>query len=256
MPAKKMVLKGLIFFAFLLSFSQKAFSINTVETFNPQTGYFSIDFGISGMRSKMKSSKVKSKVVLGKGLNPYISAYMGMQLQGTQYLSYGWSGLFMGAISKLYSYNNFSFDLTLEAGLFNDLFYAAPGMEINFDLAPDQQIMGFYLDVIENISGADIYISGANGNDSVRIFRITPETELNIGYYISLIEGQQLHIRFDQRFRHNPAFGERRYEIEALRMGYNMMMSDGFQIQTEFEYQIPMKREKNRYGFRIGLVKW
>jgi hypothetical protein len=247
--AKKKKLKGLIVFAFLLFLSQKAFSVNTVETYNPQSGYFSIDFGISEMQPKLNASKVNSKVVLGKGLNPFISAYMGMQLQGTRYLSYGWSGLFMGAISKLYSHNNFSFDLTLEAGLFSEMFYSAPGIEINFDLAPDQQFMGFYLDLIENISGADI-------DDSLRIYRFTPETELNIGYYISLVEGQQLHIRFDQRFRHKPAFGERRYEIDALRLGYNMMMNDGFQIQTELEYQIPMKREKNRYGFRVGLVKW
>ena len=215
-----------------------------------QSGYFSIDFGISEMQPKLNASKVNSKVVLGKGLSPFISAYMGMQLQGTRYLSYGWSGLFMGAISKLYSHNYFSFDMNLEAGLYyNNLFYAAPGIEFNFDLAPDQQFMGFYMDVIETITGADI-------DDSVRVYRFTPETELDFGYYISLVEGQQLHIRFDQRFRHNPAFGERKYEIEALRVGYNMMMNDGFQIQTEFEYQIPMKREKNRYGFRVGLVKW
>lgn len=249
MLANKKVLTGLFVFAFLLSISQNAYSINTVETYNPQSGYFSIDFGISEMQPKLNASKVKSKVILGKGLNPFISAYMGMQLQGTRYLSYGWSGLFMGAISKLYSHNHFSFDLTLEAGLFSDLFYAAPGIEINFDMAPDQQFMGVYLDLIENITGADI-------DDSNRVFRFTPETELNFGYYISLIEGQQLHIRFDQRFRHNPAFGERKYEIEALRLGYNMMMTDGFQIQTEIEYQIPMRSEKNRYGFRVGLVKW
>jgi hypothetical protein len=248
--ANKKVLKGFFVFSFLFSFSQNAFSVNTVETFNPQSGYFSIDFGISEMQPKLNASKVNSKVVLGKGLSPFISAYMGMQLQGTRYLSYGWSGLFMGAISKLYSHNYFSFDMTLEAGLYyNNLFYAAPGIEFNFDLAPDQQFMGFYMDVIENITGADI-------DDSVRVYRFTPETELDFGYYISLVEGQQLHIRFDQRFRHNPAFGERKYEIEALRVGYNMMMNDGFQIQTEFEYQIPMKREKNRYGFRVGLVKW
>ncbi len=249
MLSNKKELAGLFAIVFLLFISQKAFPVNTVETFNPQSGYFSIDFGVTEMQSGLNTSKVKSKAILGKGLNPFISAYMGVQLQGIQYLSYGWSGLFMGAISKLYSHNHFSFDLTLEAGLFSYLFYAAPGIELNFDLAPDQQFMGFYMDVIENITGADI-------DDSSGVYRFTPETELNMGYYISFIEGQQLHIRFDQRFRHNPAFGERKYEIDALRLGYNMMMSDGFQIQTEFEYQIPMEREKNRYGFRVGLVKW
>jgi len=247
--ANKKVLTGLFAFIFLIFLTRSAFSINTVETFNPQTGYFSIDFGISEMQSDMNDSKVKSRVILGKGLNPFISAYMGVQLQGSRRFSYGESGFFMGAISKLYSRNYFSFDLTLEAGLFSDLFYSAPGIEINFDFAPDQQFMGFYLDAIENLTGEDI-------GDSVHVLRFTPETELNFGYYLSLIEGQQLHIRLDQRFRHNPASGERRYEIDNLRIGYNMMMSDGFQIQTEFEYQIPMKREKNRYGFRIGLVKW
>jgi len=244
----KKILKGML--VFLLFLSQNVLSVNTVETFDPQSGYFSIDFGINEMQSMLSDSKVNSKIVLGKGLNPFISAYMGMQLQGTKYLSYGWSGLFIGAISKLYSHNHFSFDLTMETGLFNDMFYAAPGMEINFDMAPDQQFMGFYLNVIENVSGADI-------NDStISFYGFTPETELNVGYYISFIQGQQLHIRFDQRFRHNPAFDERRYEIDALRLGYNIMMNDGFQIQTELEYQIPMKREKNRYGFRVGLVKW
>ncbi len=249
MLANKKVLTGLFTLIFLFFLTRSAFPINTVETFHPQTGYFSIDFGISEMQSDMNASKFNSKVILGKGLNSFISAYMGIQLQGSRRFSYGESGYFMGAISKLYSHNYFSFDMILEAGLFSDFFYSAPGIEINFDLAPDQQFMGFYLDAIENLTGVNI-------GDSVQVHRFTPETELNIGYYLSLIEGQQLHIRLDQRFRHNPAFGERRYEIDNLRLGYNMMMSDGFQIQTEFEYHIPMKREKNRYGFRIGLVKW
>ena len=76
MIANKKVLKGFFVFSFLFSFSQNAFSVNTVETFNPQSGYFSIDFGISEMQPKLNASKVNSKVVLGKGLSPFISAYM------------------------------------------------------------------------------------------------------------------------------------------------------------------------------------
>lgn len=247
MVVNKKVLTGICFSLFLLSFSQKSFSINTIETFDPHSGYFSLNFGFTDLKPGLNGSKVNTMAVLGKGLNPFISAYMGVQLQGNRFLSYGESGLFLGAIATLYSFNRFSFDMTLEAGLINDYFYSAPGIEINFDLAPDQQFMGFYVDATEHMTGAD---------DSGSGLKFTPETELCVGYYLSLIEGQQFHIRFDQRFRHNPAYNEPKYEIDALKLGYNLMISDGFQIQTEFEYQIPQRNDKNSFGVRIGLVKW
>ncbi len=250
MLVNKKVLTVIAIFIFLLSFSKKSHSLNTIETFDQNRGYFLVNFGFTDLQPGLNGSKVNTMAVLGRGLNPFISAYMGVQLRGNRYLSDGESCLFLGAIAKLFSYNKFSFDLTLEGGTLNGYFYTAPGIELNFDLAPDQQFMGFYIDAKEHMTGVDV------GDTSSSVLQFTPETELCVGYYLSFIEGQQLHLRFDQRFRHNPAFNERKYEIDALKLGYNVMVSDGFQIQTELEYQIPLKNDKNRFGVRIGLVKW
>lgn len=248
---KKKVLTAYYSLIFMLLIVGKPFSINTVETFDPQNGYFSLDFGFDNLRSKLNGSKVNGQAVLGKGLTQFISAYMGVQIAGKEFLSNGEGGFFLGAITTVYSYNHFALDLTLEAGLINEYFYSAPGLEINFDLLPDQKFMGFYINAAEHMTGEEAQDDSANS-----YLAFTPETELNVGYYLSVKEGQQFHIRFDQRFRHNPVNNEPRYEIDALKLGYNLMVVDGFQIQTEFDYYIPEKNHKNQFGFRIGLVKW
>lgn len=240
--------------------STSAFSFSTVEQYDQDNGYFSIDLGMENIKTGFDDSKVDGCAIIGKGLNSYISAYMGLRVQGNKFFSDGFGGLFLGSFATLYSYKNFSFDAIVEAGLINDLFYAKPGIELNFDLDRDRKNMGFYLNLNEELTGVDTsweYDDTATlVNETTPKHVFAPETELNVGYYFSIIEGQQLHIRLDQRFRNKPLFDQKVYSIDNLKIGYNVMIADGFQIQTEFDYHIPQYKSKSKYGFRIGLVKW
>lgn len=239
-------------FPFLLLSSIPVYSFNSLEPFDPQNGYFSLEMGYDEMESHFNRSKVKGQAMLGTGLNSFLSGYLGVAIEGNKFFSNGSGGFFLGTFATLYSFNHFSLDVSLEAGLM-DAFYATPGIEINYDLAPDQQFMGFYLNVNEELTGRDTDTS-ETGDSAKYVF--TPETELNFGLYVSFFKGQQFHIRFDQRFRNNPLPNEHIYKIDALRFGYNIMIADGIQIQTELNYQIPQYNDNSRFGFRIGLVKW
>jgi hypothetical protein len=247
----------LMFFALPV---KKIFPFGTLEQFDQLDGYFSIDLGIDNGKSDLEGSLVDGSAIIGKGLNSYISAYLGVKVQGNKFFSNGFGGLFLGSIATIYPYKKYSVDLSVEAGFVNESFYAKPGIEVNYDLAPNQQFMGFYLVINEEFTGIDT--SWDHDDTSTLVDESTPknvfapETELNIGYYISILEGQQLHLGFDQRFRNKPLFDQAVYKIDALKIGYNVMISNGFQIQTEFDVHVTQDNNKNKYGFRIGLVKW
>jgi hypothetical protein len=231
-----------------------------LDQFDQQNGYFSIDLGIDNGKSDLKGSLIDGSAIIGKGLNSYISAYLGVKVQGNKFFSDGFGGLFLGSIATIYSFKKFSMDITVEAGFVNESFYAKPGIELNYDFAPDQKFMGFYMDINEEFTGIDT--SWEQDDTSTLADESTPKnvfapvTELDIGYYISILEGHQLLLGLDQRFRNKPLFGQNVYKIEALKIGYNVMISGGLQIQTEFDVHVAQDNTKSKYGFRIGLVKW
>ncbi|MFW6253290.1 MAG: hypothetical protein ACOC41_00025 [Chitinivibrionales bacterium] len=244
----------------ILTNAGKAYSLNTIETFDQYNDYFSIELGLQELGPGSLGPKTTGTAILGRGLNSFISGYMGVIVQGNRYFSGGSGGFFMGSIAGIYKHLPFSLDVTVEVGLYDYYFYASPGVEVNFDLAPDQQFMGFYLSAAEQLTGRDTAWAEDDTttphDESSPKHVFAPETELKLGFYYSFIAGQQLHLRFDQRFRNNPLGNERGYEIDALRLGYNMMVFNGLQIQTEFNYRFPQYENKSRFGFKIGLAKW
>jgi hypothetical protein len=260
MKIKKAVFSQILFFMLFVFPVEKAFSFGTLDQFDLQDGYFSIDLGIDNGKSDIDGSLVDGSAIIGKGLNSYISAYLGVKVQGNKFFSDGFGGLFLGSITTLYSFKKFSLDLSVEAGFVNDAFYAKPGFELNYDFAPDQKFMGFYFDINEEFTGVDT--SWDHDDTSTEVDESTPkhvfapETEFNIGYYFSFIEGQQLLLGLDQRFRNNPLTSQNVYKIDALKIGYNVMVSNGFQIQTELDYHITHDNNKSKYGFRVGLIKY
>lgn len=245
---------------FSIVLSRGSYAVSTVENYEPYNDFFSMEIGVEEMGPGTSGPRTCAMATLGKGLTPFLSGYMGVSVAGNRYFSAGSGGFYLGTIASLYSYDRISFDATLETGLFDYYFYATPGIEVNYDLAPDQQYMGFYLNAGQQFTGRDTSWSQDDTTTSVDESSpkhvLAPETELKLGFYYSFIYGQQLHVRFDQRFRNNPLYEEQVYEIDALRVGYNMLIAAGLQIQTECNFRFPQYDDKSRFGLRIGLVKW
>ncbi len=244
-----------------LVISESVYGFNTVETYNRINDYFIINMGVRDMGPGDQGPKTYGSATLGKGFSSFLTGYMGVYVAGNKYFSGGSGGFFLGSMAGLYSYNHFALDVTLEAGLFDYYFYATPGIEVNYDLAPDQQFMGFYLNAGQQFTGRDTSwdeddTTTLHVDESAPKHVLAPETELKIGFYYSFYPGQQIHVRFDQRFRNKPLFDENVYEIDALRVGYNVLVLDGLQVQMEVNYRFPQYGNNSRFGLGIGLVRW
>jgi hypothetical protein len=239
----------------LIAISADTEAVNSIQTYDMQSGYFGIETGYE------KSSAV-GKAVWGLALNEFISAYMGMDLMGNKHLSDGTVGLFSGIIVDVAYFNRTTVVLTLESGLTNESsFYFRPGMNLNFDYSPEQSAWGVYLNSSEMITGTDAS-PGADDpltldiDESAPSYMISPETDLSFGVYFSIIKRQQIHIVVDQRIRHNSQLYGKNYAFDGVTLGYNFMVSNFVQIQTQVTWDMPQTTEKNDLGFKIGLVKW
>lgn len=246
--------------AVLLFTSDNGYCLNSIDALNQPNGFFSLELGMGDPHNQDSNINVNGSAILGIGLNSFLSSYLGVHVKGNRFFSEGVGGFFLGSIATIYSSRFFSFDVALETGLANEYFYVTPSLEVRIDAAPDQQFMGLYINAGEHLTGTDTSlgydIDSTEIDESKPKYVLTPETELRIGYYISPFEGHQFHIRLDQRIKNRPLFNEKTYNIDAIRFGYNFLISDGLQMTTEINYIKPNTKNKDKIGFKIGFMKW
>ncbi len=236
-----------------------SYAANTVETFDEKHGYFEINMSYRGIGRAQEEQELISQAIWGKGFTDRLSGYMGMDASSDGYLSLGGFDVMMGIIATPIRQDYFNLDLFAEMGAGDSTYagvYVDPGFELNFDLAPNQEKGGLYFDVDELLTGADTASEDTTGGLPLHQRIFTPSTNLRCAAYYTVVKGQQLHLQLDQEFHHHPFGGQKAYQFKAIRIGYNIMLTDVLQLTTEIALYGPFDDSDRGIGFQIGLGRW
>jgi len=233
------------------------YAANTVETFDEKHGYFEVNMGYRGIGRAQDNQEIIGQAIWGKGFTDQLSGYMGLDASSDGYLTLGGFNVMLGVIATPIRQDHFNLDVFGEMGAGDSTYagvYLDPGFELNFDLAPNQEKGGLYFDVDELLTGADTAKEDTTAIFHQRFF--TPSTNLRCAAYYTIVKGQQLHLQLDQQFHHHPFGGQQSYEFKAIRIGYNIMITDVFQLTTEIALYSPFVDSGRGLGIEIGLCKW
>jgi hypothetical protein len=244
--------------ATLFLFLTVAYGANTIETFDEKHGYFEVDMGYAGVGQSIVDRVLKGHALWGKGFNDWISGYLGVEADGDGYLSDGGPEVTTGVICTPVRRDHFNLDLFAEIGAGDSTdagIYLDPGFELNFDAAPNMEKAGIYFDVDELLTGEDTTTGNRDSSNIVHHRIFTPVTNLRCAGYVTLFKGQQLHLQLDEEWRASPLWDQNKYVFKAVRIGYNIMLSDVFQLTTEIDFLDPFNNDRS-IGFNVGLGRW
>jgi len=209
-------------------------------------------------------------LAIAYGLTDRLTGYAVIGGNTNQYLTKGIPNLGFGLYGTLIQTDHFSMDLSAQAGIgrtgfthsvarsrlaLKDEFVFVPSIELNFDLAKDMRLAGFYVTVQEILTGLEVT------QDGQLLGYFTPGTYLRFGMYWAMVPGKyELHIQFDMTFHHFDTsivtdFKIHPIDIGGIALGLNFMLTKTLEIQTEVYFNIPQENDVFTAGFRLGLGK-
>ncbi len=168
----------------------QAQAADTTELFDLGASDVEFFVGFDGVGANTTDQALWGDLLLGMGLTPGLSAYIGSTMSGDTYFTRGMPSLYHGLFGTPVDTDHLDVDLFLEfssGGYHLDEFGVTPAVELNLDLAPDLERAGLYVLVGAPLSGDT---------------RSDPPTrhvdlEFNLGAYYTLKPGQQILLETD-----------------------------------------------------------
>lgn len=142
----------------VLLFAPGAESADTIETFD--AGAFDTEFyvGAGGFALEREERTLGANTVLGYGLLDRFSGYLAFGVETNTYLAEGHSGAAFGLFGTVLDTDHFDADLYGDIAADGEAMSeiaATPGLELNFDLRPDQALWGLYARVEASFTGEE-----------------------------------------------------------------------------------------------------
>lgn len=254
--------------ALLLSglFNPSAFACDTLELFDPGVSDFEFYLSYLGACKDEPERGIGAEVLLGIGINSWLSGQIYASGEGNEALSEGTGAFGFGIFSTPLDTDHFDFDIGLNAtvsglgpgeespaGHSQAEFSLTPFIELNLDSDPDMNGYGFYVVVEETLGGRDESFID-NLAQEIRSFTLTPGTALTLGSYYTVREGQQVFLCYDMAFNHRNGEGERKTEVGGIALGYNGMLTEELEIISEVWFDIPQDEEDFGFNFTLGFI--
>lgn len=232
--------------------AESARAADTVETWEP--GAADVDFylGAEGLGAKRAESSVYSDLMIGFGLVPRLSTYLGTTLQGNGLLAAGEATLYLGVFGTPIDTDHFDLDLFLDVsngGAGFSRFEVAPSVELNFDLDPDMGSWGTYLRLGSPMYGLSRETDSALAEEHLTAWSFS----INPGTYLTLAEGHQLFVEADMAL-HGPMVDAHPVDLGGVALGYNAVSSERLELITQTYLDVPQAGERLTAGVMVGFI--
>lgn len=226
-----------------LAVAASAPAADTVETFDPGLSNMELYLAHEGLGRGAGDQAVAGEMLLGVGLTPRLSAYVATVQSSNAYFTEGARELGIGLIGTVRDGDHVDLDLMLDLRTVHDGASAAcihPGLELNWDAAPDLARWGTYARAGAALSGEET----AAGPRRVR------DLDLTLGLYRSLGGGRQLLLEYDW----SRCDGSDRWERGSLVAGFNAEIADGMELVSQVGLGTPGAGESG-LGVMFGLIR-
>lgn len=223
-----------------------AHAADTTEPFDAGVGNFEMYGAFAGADQPAGEQTVAGDMLLGWGLTPRFSAYLGTTMQANGYLTGGETEYALGAFGTVFDSDHVDLDLCLNlrmVGSDDGRFTVSPGFELNLDRAPDLAAHGLYL-------RGNVSIAGTQTDGGPR--RAT-DLAFSVGSYLALSPSQQLLLEVDLAMV-DEFDGSHAWEYGAVALGYNTALTAGLELVNQVSWDIPQHGDGTGLGFMMGVI--
>ena len=222
-----------------------AAAADTVEVFLEGPSDLEIYSGVEGLGKGIQGRAHFVEWVLGFGVQERVTAYVEGGLVGNgQLVELGqeWGA---GVFSTLVDSDHVDWDFGLGGGSEGDVLAYSSFTELNLDAEPELALAGAYL----NIGGQVFGRESVTGSEPVG-FR----ADGILGGYLTIANGQQLHLEVDGSWLAAPRQEEAPWEIGSVHLGFNTHLTDAVELITELSADIPQRGEGWAMGGFLGFI--
>ncbi len=245
-----------LFAASALLFPFQAFAGDTYETIDPNTlevdPYFTLDNIHDG------NPGTETGIGIVYGVADHFNLGAGIIFSTDEGLADGDFAANINMIWNPVDTDHLDFDFMVDFDYsIADGFSLTPSFEVNYDLLPDQELWGLYFRL-----GVPVYGGHGEkhvvivGNDIVRQGDVVADADisLTLGTYLTIAEDHQILIEggFDAvNLAEN--LGETEITNAFVSLGYNVVLSDSFELTTELLFNIPKDDDEDfSAAFTLG----
>lgn len=213
-------------------FTGPLLALDTTEPFDIGLSDVETYVGFGGIGLKKGEKNFASEHVIGAGITDKLATTLSVSFESDEYFNNGAYALGVGLYYNIRESKTFGFDL-MGSLAFNEGF--ALGTELNFYF----EKVGFQLSLEEALSNNGTHKIGfATAFAPLIHFNISEETQL-----LTAVDFGIDHTKDTDSF-----------EIGAIGIGFNHLVSDAVEIITEVNYDIPQNDEKGSLGLSVGFI--
>lgn len=237
----------------VLGFAVDSIAADTIETFDQ--GAFDTEFylGAGGFALDRAEQTVGANTVLGYGLLNGLSGYLAFGVETNTWLAEGHSGAAFGLFGTVLDTDHFDADLYGDIAADGEAMSeiaATPGLELNFDLRPDQALWGLYARVEASFTGEEKETKPGEEPE----YQTNTTTNFTLGSYVTIAERHQILAEYFRTSVEDPANGKFRFEDHQIGLGYNVVLSDRFELVTELSGHPPHDDLDFFWDATVGFV--
>lgn len=237
-------------FTTIVVFSEAARAADTVEPFDVGATDFELYTGMEGLGRGKYEKTVYGDVLLGYGLLPRLSAYAGMTLHANEYFADGAADFAIGMYGTVVDTHHFDLELFLDFAGGGDAFSVTPSFEMNVDADPEMQGFGVYVR-----GGVPMYGRDSAAEDaSEPTYELATQVDGTVGTYLTLNGIHQLLLEYDMVFRPDAMDDEHSAEVGGIALGYNVLLTDSFELINQVVWDIPQENEQTAFGVSTGIL--
>ncbi len=244
----------------LLGFHKTSLAIKTTEPYDYGPSVFELHLGCDGLGLESEQVSILAKLLLGYGLNDWLSGYLMFRNYDTEYLVNGQGEAIFGLFGTPIDTNHLDLDLILDislGGLSFGQLALSPGFEVNLDRKDDLSAYGAYFLFGLNIFGRDLSVEDDPLTESVdesrKILEVTTSADFTLGGYFALSDSKQLLLQYVFGIDPNTSGDAHEFRNGSLELGYNMMLTDSIELINEFFIQLPQGDRSASLGLTTGI---
>jgi hypothetical protein len=240
----------LLLLLLLTATAQRAYAVDTTETYDVGATDFEFYLGFDGIGRKKHEKEVSIEALAGFGFIDRFSGYVTIAGASNEYFTEGTNEVSAGIFGTPLDTDHVDLDILFNGGAAADEFEVTPGLELNLDLKPDLALAGLYFRIEETLSGR----SKETKDELNPKYAFAPQTGAVIGIYWTVVPDNQILLEYDLGISHNPPSDERKFENGGIALGYNAMVVDDLELLSQLYLDIPQKGEKTSVGLMVGLI--
>jgi hypothetical protein len=234
---------------------------DTVETCDEGAVDFEFFLGGDALNLDEYEKTVYSELVLGYGLLPAFSGYVALGAEADEFLVQGEGGYSFGLIGTPLDTDHVDLDLMLDVSLGGEGFAepgVAPGLELNIDLLPDQEVWGVYARLIDAVSGRDVSVEDdpttTTVDESETRYELQHAIDQTYGTYVTIAGRHQILAEYYHTSNTNPADDELSSDSGGFAVGYNIVLVDNLELITHINCHPGHDHQDATWGASLGIV--